>query len=114
MWIREKESLYFAALKKTLLVKKRIRGAKKIGMPVKLEAEEIDKSFTSNIRMVESYRTRRQHRCFRLAHDILSYNQRLQIFDKTDIKKVTKKKWRNRSNRTWQPLPLKNNLLQRF
>jgi hypothetical protein len=26
-------------------------------MPVKLEAEEIDKSFTSNIRMVESYRT---------------------------------------------------------
>jgi hypothetical protein len=48
----------FAALKKEDVVwlKKNSRREKKIGMPVKwLEAEEIDKSFTSNIRMVESY-----------------------------------------------------------
>jgi hypothetical protein len=42
------------------LVKKRIE-AKKIGMPVKWLEAEIDKNFTSNICMVESYRTRRQY-----------------------------------------------------
>jgi hypothetical protein len=55
LWIKKKESLYFAALKKDVVWLKN-SGSKKIGMPVKwLEADEIDKNFTSNIRMVESY-----------------------------------------------------------
>jgi hypothetical protein len=58
LWIREKGIALFCRFKerRRCLVKKKFEARKKIGMPVKwLEAEEIDKSFTSNIRMVESY-----------------------------------------------------------
>jgi glycine/D-amino acid oxidase-like deaminating enzyme len=91
---KKKESLYFAALKKDIVwLKKEFEARKKIGMPVKwLEAEEIEKKF----------KIKRSHGgilseqggsidAFQLAHDVLAYNHKkgLQIFDKTDIKKVT-------------------------
>jgi hypothetical protein len=52
--------------------------------------EEIDKNFTSNIRMVESYLNKAAASMLRLAHDILAYNHKkgLQIFL---IKPISKK-----------------------
>jgi hypothetical protein len=72
-------------------------------MPVKwLEAEEIDKSFTSNIRMVESYPNKAAASMLSLAHDILVQSQKgLQILIKPISKSYLQTKWRNRSNRTW-------------
>lgn len=91
---KKKESLYFAAFKKDVSwLKKEFEARKKIGMQVKwIEAEEIDKKF----QLKNSYGGILSEQggsidAFRLAHDILSYNHEkgLNIFDKTDIKKVT-------------------------
>ena len=93
---KKKESLYFAALKKDVVwLKKEFEARKKIGMPVKwLEADEIDKKF--HIKHSHGGILSEQGGsidAFNLAHDILAYNHKkgLQIFDKTDIKKVTYK-----------------------
>ena len=92
----KKESLYFAALKKDVVwLKKEFEARKKIGMPVKwLEADEIDKKF--HIKHSHGGILSEQGGsidAFHLAHDILAYNHKkgLQVFDKTDIKKVTYK-----------------------
>jgi hypothetical protein len=46
LWIQEKGIALFCRFKeRCCLVKKRIRGSKKIGMPVKWLEAEIDKSF---------------------------------------------------------------------
>lgn len=91
---KKKESLYFAALKKDVIwLKKEFEARKEIGMPVKwLEADEIEKKFKIN----NSHGGILSEQggsidAFKLAHDILDYNHKkgLEIFDKTDIKKVT-------------------------
>jgi glycine/D-amino acid oxidase-like deaminating enzyme len=91
---KKKESLYFAALKKDVVwLKKEFEARKKIGIPVKwLEAEEIDKKF--KIKHSHGGILSEQGGsidAFQLAHDILAYNHKkgLQVFDKTDIKKIT-------------------------
>jgi hypothetical protein len=72
-------------------------------MPVKwLEAEEIDKSFTSNILWWNLIEQGGSIDAFRLAHDILAYNHEkkgLQILIKPISKVTYKQKWRKRG--TW-------------
>lgn len=91
---KKKESLYFAAFKKDVAgLKKEFEARKNIGMPVKwLEADEIDSQF----QIKNSYGGILSEQggsidAFKLAHDILAFNHKkgLNIFDKTDIKKVT-------------------------
>ncbi len=94
---KKKQSLYFAALKKDLdWLKKEYETRKSAKFPVKwLEPEEIEKKF----KIKKSFGGILSEQggsidAFQLAHDILKFNHKkgLQIFDKTDIKKVDYKK----------------------
>jgi hypothetical protein len=92
LWIREKESLYFAALKKDVGWLKKIQ-LEKIGMPVN----------GSKPRKLIKFHIKHSHGgilseqggsidAFRLAHDILAYNhKKLQILIKPSKKLLTNK-----------------------
>jgi hypothetical protein len=67
LWIQEKESLYFAALKKDVGWLKKIQREKNWNACKWLEAEEIDKISHQTFAWWNLIRTRRQHRCFPIS-----------------------------------------------